>query len=51
MLTCLIGLAGPGRSPFPSIGTSASWKAALWTRIEKLTDYICKVYGQVCDNE
>ena len=40
-------MPGPGRSPFPTIGMSASWKASLWTRIEKLTDYICKIYGQV----
>ena len=42
-----IGMPGPGRSPFPTIGMSASWKASLWTRIEKLTDHICKIYGQV----
>ena len=40
-------MPGPGRSPFPTIGMSASWKASLWTRIEKLTDHICKIYGQV----
>ena len=50
MSTVAIGMPGPGRSPFPTIGMSASWKAALWTRIEKLTDHICKIYSQVINN-
>lgn len=38
---------GPGRSTLPTLGSSASWKAALWTRLDKLANSIHKSYSQV----
>ena len=38
---------GPGRSTLPAIGSSATWKAALWTRLDRLVNSILKAYGQI----
>ena len=38
---------GPGRSTLPMLGSSASWKASLWTRLESLANSIQKAYNQV----
>ena len=38
---------GPGRATLPGIGNSASWKAALWTRLDRLVNSILKAYGQI----
>ena len=38
---------GPGRATLPALGTSATWKAALWTRLDKLANSIHKAYNQV----
>lgn len=40
--------SGPGRATLPTPGTSAAWKAALWTKLEKLVNSIQKIYSQVC---
>ena len=44
----LAGNGGPGRPTLPTLGSSASWKALLWTRLEKLVNSINKMHSQVC---
>ncbi len=44
---CACAGGGPGRASLPLAGTSASWKAALWTRLDKLINVIHKAYSQV----
>ncbi|KAL5497180.1 hypothetical protein EMCRGX_G013605 [Ephydatia muelleri] len=39
--------SGPGRATLPTPGTSAAWKAALWTKLEKLVNSIQKTYSQI----
>ncbi|KAM5236600.1 conserved oligomeric Golgi complex subunit 5 isoform 3-T3 [Ctenodactylus gundi] len=38
---------GPGRSTMPTPGTTAAFRASLWTNMEKLMDHICAICGQV----
>ncbi len=38
---------GPGRSTLPTLGSAATWKASLWTRLERLVNEIIKIYKQV----
>ncbi|XP_069485244.1 conserved oligomeric Golgi complex subunit 5 [Ambystoma mexicanum] len=38
---------GPGRAAMPTPGNSASFRAALWTNMEKLMDQICAACVQV----
>ncbi|XP_048587951.1 conserved oligomeric Golgi complex subunit 5 isoform X2 [Nematostella vectensis] len=38
---------GPGRASMPMPGNSALWRAALWTRMEKLMDVIFSACAQV----
>lgn len=37
----------PGRAVMPTPGSSAAFRAALWTNLEKLMDQICAACGQV----
>ena len=39
---------GPGRAAMPTPGNTATWRATLWTRMEKLMDAIYSKCGQVC---
>ena len=39
--------SGPGRSTLPAIGSSVTWKAALWTRLDRLVNSILKAYSQI----
>ncbi|CAI8014359.1 Conserved oligomeric Golgi complex subunit 5 [Geodia barretti] len=39
--------SGPGRASLPLVGTTASWKAVLWTRLDQLVVSVQKAYGQV----
>ena len=41
------GSSGPGRANLPLVGSSASWKAVLWTRLDQLVTSIQKAYNQV----
>ena len=38
---------GPGRAAMPTPGNTATWRATLWTRMEKLMDAIYSKCGQV----
>ncbi|EDL36904.1 mCG22471, isoform CRA_b [Mus musculus] len=38
---------GPGRAAMPTPGSTAGFRASLWTNMEKLMDHICAACGQV----
>eukprot|EP00118_Oscarella_pearsei_P006868 m.32054 g.32054 ORF g.32054 m.32054 type:complete len:832 (+) comp31589_c0_seq8:1605-4100(+) len=41
------GTFGPGRVDMPALGSSAQWRANLWTRMEQMTNSIDAAFGQV----
>lgn len=43
-------LGPPGRAVLPTPGSTAQFRAALWTNLEKLMDQICAACRQVNTN-
>ncbi|CAN8002054.1 unnamed protein product [Ixodes hexagonus] len=42
-----LGSRVPGRSSMPVTGSSAAFRAALWTNMDRLVDHVCQACGQV----
>ncbi|CAN8026225.1 unnamed protein product [Ixodes persulcatus] len=42
-----LGARVPGRSSMPVTGSSAAFRAALWTNMDRLVDHVCQACGQI----
>ncbi|EEC04514.1 conserved hypothetical protein [Ixodes scapularis] len=42
-----LGARVPGRSSMPVTGSSAVFRAALWTNMDRLVDHVCQACGQI----